>query len=290
MPLLQVSITDTLYISNRYISSHIRATKREPRQEFLKPRTEHPFTPLIPSILRPMPPLQILLLTSLWASAVLAVITPTQTLHTTTLPQHRRALDYDGYARIAASSCSCGDDDSSGSSSSICKRRLAARTDVGLDAVVAAGPDEDLTTAGLSTCMGIVVTGTAKAGGARVRTHFMAHLGMGDGVDEIFGVLEDLVKNSADGLQDLKSYATVARLTRENVRGVMEEDLGEGEDRVDEEDVEGFMAYLQELYVELCRKLDGLAVIAGIGFHDPSQWNTMDSLHDGTVRVNGKVL
>ncbi len=169
------------------------------------------------------------------------------------------------------------------------KRSIVARKniDVPVPGARAADPTDTLTTEGLSTCMGLVVTGTRKQG-KTPHNHFMAHIQMDDTITKTMNDFKGFVNHAKPQLNNLKSYYTEPGLTHANLKTIMEQSKEPGE-TITDEDVDEYMGYLTEEYDKLIEQLEALAPLAGHTEHNPltPHGNTMTSDGNGHVQVNG---
>jgi hypothetical protein len=148
-----------------------------------------------------------------------------------------------------------------------------------------------LETGGLSTCMGMAVVDwptPARGHHAVVTQHFMAHIIVGESAG--FDKLKDLMTEHRTSSSHYYGYVTVPAINSDNARELLEESLDEGDSPVTERHVTGYMEYLNDWYVGKQNSLNSRAPIIGYAFHDPMTINTMQSLGNGVVTVNGQVI
>ncbi|KAM0809646.1 hypothetical protein AB5N19_09992 [Seiridium cardinale] len=190
---------------------------------------------------------------------------------------------------------------------------LAARAGVDLREAKGAGPNEELDTDELSTCIGIVVTGTRKEG-KKPDNHFMAHLVMDGSEEDTYDNLEDKVKDAQGDLNNIKGYITIADISDNAMRHLIVEnlkdddslfgDLGDDQyngdipDDADDVDpsklsddlVKDNKSFYTDKYSNIQSKLKSFVGIAGQTTHDPLQSNDMSSDGKGVVKVNGRQI
>ena len=137
--------------------------------------------------------------------------------------------------------------------------------------------------------MAVVDWPTVRRGEAAfVAQHFMAHIIVGESAG--FDKLKDLLRDHRHSNSRYYGYVTVPAINSDNARQLLEESLEEGDSPVSDEHVTGYMEYLNEWYVGKQNSLNSRAPIIGYAFHDPMTINTMQSLGNGVVTVNGQVI
>jgi hypothetical protein len=221
----------------------------------------------------------------------------------------RREIGQDGFKKMAQQSCE----------NALKRRALAARDeDVDLREAKGAGPGEILKTEGLSTCIGIAITGDRKEG-TEPHNHFMAHLVMDETGGDVFEALKGLVEEVKGDLENLKGWITTADLTDEAMRALIienleplgddpdeEEDLQLSEDQYDGEIPEDYedldpallaqslvdsnKKYYTDQFDAIRQMLEDYVGVAGSTTHDPLGENEMTSDGENAPKVNGETI
>ncbi|KFH46539.1 hypothetical protein ACRE_025800 [Hapsidospora chrysogenum ATCC 11550] len=166
----------------------------------------------------------------------------------------------------------------------------AKRAFVAEDSALAGYEGSTLETGGLSTCMGLVVVGDKKSSNKDdpAVTHFMAHIIVGE--KKGWRELKAWMDQYTGKLKNLRSFVSVAWINNEIAQQLLEEDQEEGDSPLTQDFIEGYVKHLGDFYSNIQSRLNKRAPIVKHVFHDPMTVNSMQSMGDGTVKVNGHVI